>query len=129
VTDSIRPRYADLFARMRSQNPDERDAAYDAVLFERRGAIPDLIACYTLAKKEYLLRFYAIQLLGFTRAKEAVPTLLVALNDPEAMVRAESCRGLGDIGLKDCLTDLKQRLDDMDMGVRVAAAEAIAAIK
>ena len=125
----MRPRYADLFARMRSQNPDERDAAFDAVLFERRNAIPDLIACYGLAKKEYLLRFYAVQLLGFTRDKEAAPTLIGALNDPEAMVRAEACRGLGDIGLKSTLENLQARLDDFDIGVRIAAAEAIASIK
>jgi HEAT repeat protein len=114
---------------MRSQNPDERDAAFDAVLFERRNAIPDLIACYNLAKKEYLLRFYAVQLLGFTRDKEAAATLIIAMDDPEAMVRAEACRGLGDIGHKDSLAQLKARLDDMDIGVRIAAAEAIAAIK
>jgi HEAT repeat protein len=125
----MRPRYADLFARMRSQNPDERDAAFDAVLFERRNAIPDLIACYALAKKEYLLRFYAIQLLGFTRDKGAAPTLITALDDPEPMVRAEACRGLGDLGLKSSLEQIKARLDDFDIGVRIAAAEAIAIIK
>jgi hypothetical protein len=42
----MRPRYADLFRRMLDPEQELADAAYDAVLFERADAVPDLVACY-----------------------------------------------------------------------------------
>ena len=93
----MRPRYADLFHRMGDQDPIERDAAFDAVLFDRGEALPDLISAYQSFSKDTLRRFYAVQLMGFSGDKTAIPPLIDALQDPEALVRAEACRSLEDL--------------------------------
>jgi len=77
-------------------------AAFDAVLFDRGQPLPHIIDCYKLAESDHILRFYAIQLLGFSGSSNAVDTLVFALNDPEPLVRAEACRSLEDIGLIHC---------------------------
>ncbi len=123
----MRPRYADLFKRMRDPDLAKSDAAFDAVLFDRGQALPDIIECYELAASDHILRFYAIQLLGFSGSPEAIETLLFALNDPEPMVRAEACRSLEDIGMKTepVHNALSARLDDIDSDVSQAAEEAL----
>lgn len=121
----MRPRYADLFQRMRDPDPILSDAAFDAVLFDREDAIPDLVDCYEKSKKDDELRFLAVQLLGFSGSKKAVPALLGALDDRDPKVRAEACRSLEDINAKECIPALEARLSDLDEGVRVAAAEAL----
>ena len=62
----MRPRYADLFRRMRDPDPVAADAAFDAVLFDREEAIPDLVECFQKSRKDPLLRFLCVQLLGFS---------------------------------------------------------------
>jgi HEAT repeat protein len=123
----MRPRYADLFKKMRDPDLAKSDAAFDAVLFDREQALPDIIECYKLAESDHILRFYAIQLLGFSGSPNAVDTLIFALNDPEPMVRAEACRSLEDIGLRTQVirNNLKARLDDIDGDVSQAAEEAL----
>ncbi len=123
----MRPRYADLFKKMRDPDLAKSDAAFDAVLFDRGQALPDIIECYELAGSDHILRFYAIQLLGFSGSPEAIETLLFALNDPEPMVRAEACRSLEDIGLRTppVHAALSARLDDIDSDVSQAAEEAL----
>ncbi len=121
----MRPRYEALFIRMRDADSDAADAAFDAVLFDREGALPDLVECYRKTKKDAILRFLVVQLLGFSGTKAAVPTLLEALDDRDPVVRAEACRSLEDLKSVAAVDALRARLDDMDDGVRVAAAEAI----
>ena len=37
---NMRPRYADLFIRLRDPDPVKSDAAFDAILFDRGEALP-----------------------------------------------------------------------------------------
>lgn len=137
----MRPRYADLFRRMLDADPEAAEKAYDDVLFERADAIPDLIECYEacsappargLARKASecaTLRFYSIQLLGFTESRAVLPTLVAALEDKDPIVRAEACRALEDMRDRSTVPLLEARLDDMDEEVRFAAAEALASLR
>jgi HEAT repeat protein len=125
----MRPRYTDLFVRLRNPDPIQSDAAFDAILFDRGEALPELIECYRLAAKDHILRFYSIQLMGFSGHAGALPTLLEALSDREPMVRAEACRSLEDLGVKEAIPALEARVSDMDAGVRIAAIEALEAIR
>lgn len=121
----MRPRYADLFQRMRDPDPVLSDAAFDAVMFDRAEAIPDLIECYERSKKDDELRFLVVQLLGFSGSRKALSTLLDALEDRDPKVRAEACRSLEDINAAETVPALQARLGDLDEGVRLAAAEAL----
>ena len=123
----MRARFKTLFQRMRDPDPVKADAAFDAVLFEREGALPDLIECLELAD-DSLLRFLCVQLLGFTGCSEAIGPLVGALDDPDPTVRAEACRALEDLGARDALSALRTRLDDVSEEVRLSAAEAILGI-
>jgi len=125
----MRPRYADLFRRMRDPDPVAADAAFDAVLFDREEAIPDLIELFEKSKKDPLLRFLSVQLLGFSESTRALPVLLEALDDKNAMVRAEACRSLEDLGDGSAIPHLEARLTDVDDEVRLAAAEALAVVR
>ncbi len=124
----MRPRYADLFRRMGDPDPVERDAAFDAVLFDRGEALPDLVSAYATFSKDKLRRFYAVQLMGFSGDKKAIPPLVDALQDPEALIRAEACRSLEDLRARKALPELRARLEDLDAEVRIAAREAIACL-
>ena len=67
---------------------------------------------------------------GFTESPEAYPTLLEALDDKSALVRAEACRSLEDLRATPRPSPhLEARLDDVDEEVRVAAAEALLAVR
>jgi len=124
----MRPRYADLFRRMRDPDPVLADAAFDAVLFDRAEALPDLVECYQSAR-DAKMRFDVIQLLGFTESRLAVPTLMAALDDKDAAVRAEACHALEDVRAMDAIPLLEARLGDVDTEVRHAAAEALTALR
>jgi HEAT repeat protein len=121
----MRPRYKALFERMRDSDPVAADAAFDAVLFDREHAVPDVVECYEKAKKDAVLRFLCIQLLGFSGAAAALPTILAALDDRDASVRAEACRSLEDLRAKESIPLLEARLIDVDESVRQAAREAL----
>lgn len=125
----MRPRYADLFRRMRDPDPVAADAAFDAVLFDRADALPDLIECFQKSRKDPLLRFLCVQLLGFSEAPEALPVLLDALDDKNELVRAEACRSLEDLADASSVPYLEARLDDLDEDVRLAAAEALVVVR
>ncbi|MSQ02693.1 MAG: HEAT repeat domain-containing protein [Myxococcales bacterium] len=125
----MRPRYKDLFERMRDPDPVAADAAFDAVLFDREGALPDLVECLEKNRNDPMLRFLCVQLLGFSGARRAVPPLLDALDDREGAVRAEACRSLEDLHAAEAVPALRSRLDDVDPEVRLAAAEAILGIE
>lgn len=121
----MRPRYEALFRRMRDPDPESADAAFDAVLFDRELAVPDLVECYQKAKKDAVLRFLVIQLLGFSGSRAAVATCLAALDDKDPAVRAEACRSLEDLRAHEAEPLLEARITDLDEHVRVAAAEAL----
>jgi len=125
----MRPRYADLFRRMRDPDPELADAAFDAVLFDRELAVPDLIECLESSRRDPEMRFLCVQLLGFSGAAEAVPPLLAALDDRSARVRAEACRSLEDIGAPEAAAAVRSRLDDLDEDVRLAAMEAMESLR
>ena len=90
----MRPRYADLFRRLRDPDPIKQDAAYDAVLFDREEALPDVVECYGLSQDDALMRYFMVQLMAFSGSKGAVKPLIRALEDPDPLVRVEACRGL-----------------------------------
>lgn len=125
----MRPRYADLFRRMRDPDPVLADAAFDAVLFDRGDAVPDLVECFRKSRKDEEMRFLCIQLLGFSESPEALPTLIEALDDKSPRVRAEACRSLEDLRRPETVPLLEARLDDVDEDVRIAAAEALTAFR
>lgn len=125
----MRTRYADLFRRMRDPDPILADAAFDAVLFDRGEAVPDLVECFRKSRKDEEMRFLCIQLLGFSESRAAVPVLIEALGDRSARVRAEACRSLEDLGVHEVVPLLEARLDDADEDVRIAAAEALATVR
>ena len=126
---TMRPRYRDLFSAMCDSDPYRADAAYDAVLFDRSEALPDLAELYRNSPREPKLRFYAIQLMGFTEDSRAIPVVIEALSDHDPTVRAEACRALEDLGAVSALELLKARIDDLDPEVRRAAREATVAIR
>ena len=125
----MRPRYADLFRRMRDPDPVLADAAFDAVLFDRAEAVPDIIECYQKSKKDDEMRFDMVQLLGFSGAAACVAPLIEALDDKSARVRAEACRSLEDLRAIATVPALESRLTDVDENVRIAAQEALDAIR
>jgi HEAT repeat protein len=125
----VKPRYKDLFKRMRDPDPVLADAAFDAVLFDREQAVGDTAECYGQAERDPILRFLCVQLLGFSGARAAIPTLLQALDDHDPVVRAEACRSLEDLRDRATIAALRARLDDLDERVRAAASEAIEGIE
>jgi HEAT repeat protein len=124
----MRPRYRDLFDALLDPDPARADAAYDAVLFDRGEALPDLEELYA-SSNDPLLRFYAVQLMGFSEDKGAIPTVERCLEDPAPAVRAEACRALEDLRARKSAHLVEARLDDMDAKVRRAAREALSVLK
>ena len=135
---------------MTDRDPVVADAAFDAILFDRQSAVPDLVEFYQCcldfqvrgagAGSELASvlsnvtdnaqsRFLVVQLLGFSGSQSSVETLLLALDDKEAAVRAEACRSLEDLACREAPTQLQKRLLDVDDEVRGAAAEAIEALR
>ena len=125
----MRPRYADLFRRLRDPDPIKQDAAYDAVLFDREEALPDVVECYGLSNDDALMRYFMVQLMAFSGSKGAVKPLIRALEDPDPLVRVEACRGLEDLRSKTAMPALRARLTDLDADVREAASDALEAIR
>ena len=121
----MRPRYADLFEALCDPDPERADRAFDAILFDRAEALPELEECYRTAKRNARLRYLSIQLMGFTEDPRAIPLVVKALDDPHPMVRAEACRSLEDLGAVEHRAGLEARLGDMDALVRKAATEAL----
>lgn len=122
---SIRPRYADLFEALCDPDQARSDLAFDAVLFDRGEAVPDLIVCYHESPRNAKLRYLLIQLMGFSEDPRAIPTVVSALDDRHPVVRAEACRAIEDLRATDHRAALEARLSDPDPQVREAAQEAI----
>ncbi len=123
----MRDRYRDLFDALLDDDPHRADKAYDAILFDWVEALPDLRELYLSAEDERL-RFYAVQLMGFTEAPEAIPFVVDALQDPSPTVRAEACCALEDLRARDACDALFARVEDLDVHVRRAAREAMSAL-
>ena len=121
----MRSRYRDLFTALLDPDPARADAAYDAVLFDRGDALDDLVELYDQSHEEPSLRFYAVQLMGFSDSKPAVPHVERALQDVDAAVRAEACRALEDLRARRSVEKLRGCMDDDDVRVRRAAREAV----
>jgi len=128
VVPLMRARYADLFEALKDPDPVRSDKAFDDILFDRGNALPDLIEAYGMQREEYVVRYYIVQLMGFTEDPRAIPTVMEALDDPHPDVRAEACRALEDLRARDALPNLHSRLEDMDSKVRLAAEETIRAL-
>lgn len=124
----MRPRYADLFRALKDPDPARADAAYDALLFDRGEALPELAEAYRTFRKDSALRFYAVQLMAFSDDPRAVPHVLDALTDPDPMVRAEACRALEDLSAREAIPALRSRTEDLDAAVREAARDALEAL-
>jgi HEAT repeat protein len=124
----VRTRYADLLHALNDPDPRRVDKAYDAILFDRGDALPDLMEAYGLYIKDPVLRFYIVQLMGFSEDPRAIPPVVTALSDPDALVRAEACRALEDLRARDAMPQLNERLEDLDPKVRSAAQETIRAL-
>jgi len=124
----MRPRYADLFEALRDEDPLRVDRAFDDILFVRGNALPDLIEAYGLSMDPPVIRYYLVQLMGFTEDPRAIPTVINALSDSHPDVRAEACRALEDLRARAALKDLQARLEDKDIKVRLAAEETIRAL-
>ncbi len=124
----MRPRYADLFQALQDPDPVRSDRAFDDILFDRADALPDLMEAFDKFGSAPLVRYYLVQLMGFTEDPRAIPAVIKALEDPNADVRAEACRALEDLRARDALPKLHGRLEDMDAKVRMAAEETIRAL-
>ncbi len=124
----MRPRYSDLFRRLGDVDPHQVDKAFDAILFDREQAVPDLIEGYTAGSHPDGVRYLLVQLLGFSESDSALPAVERALEDPSPKVRAEACRSLTDLRARQALPYLRLRLQDMDPEVRSAAVDAIAVL-
>ena len=124
----MRPRYADLFEALKDPDPVRADKAFDDILFDRGNALPCLIEAYDRPCDHPVVRYYLVQLMGFTEDPRAIPTVIAALDDPHPDVRAEACRALEDLRARDSLSNLHARLEDMEVKVRLAAEETIRAL-
>lgn len=71
----------------------------------------------------------ALDIFGRIHALDAVPWLLVRLDDPESNVRARAAHALGAIGVVDAAPALRKALDDNDWPVRAMAAKALGRIR
>ena len=77
----MHPRYADLFEALCDPDPERADRAFDAILFDRAEALPDLEEVYQTSKRNARLRYLSVQLMGFTEDKRAIPMVIKDLED------------------------------------------------
>ena len=124
----MRPRYEDLFQALSDPDPARADKAFDSILFDRGNALPDLMEAYSKFQTEPVVRYYIVQLMGFTEDPRAIPVVTTALADTHPDVRAEACRALEDLRARDSLPQIHARLEDMELKVRLAAEETIRAL-
>jgi epoxyqueuosine reductase len=81
------------------------------------------------AKRRGLLRNVAVAL-GNLKSREAVPALVRALDDEEALVRGHAAWALGEIGTAEAIAGLqKRRLRETDKGVNDEIEAALGAVR
>lgn len=125
----MRPRFADLLRRLEDPDIRQVDKAFDAILFDREQAVPDLVEAYCERDLPASVRYLVVQLLGFSGSEEAIPTVLSALDDASSTVRAEACRGLMDLRAREQLAVIRRRLEDVSPEVRRAALDTLSALE
>jgi len=125
MSPPVRPRYADLIRRLQDLDPRAADKAFDALLFDREEAVPDIAAAYASWDLPPLVRRDLVQLLGFSECPGAVVPVEAALEDAAPVVRAEACRSLVDLRSRASLPWIRRRLKDLDPEVRGAALDAV----
>jgi HEAT repeat protein len=67
----------------------------------------------------------AIEWLGYSRAKGALPKLIKLLDDENATIRLATLRALSNIGDKSSIAAVKKRLEDPDQQVRETARKVL----
>lgn len=77
---------------------------------------------------DYRVRLEAAYTLGDINADEAVPNLIVLLNDKNEYVRQAATRALGELKKKDAVEPLLKRLDDHDFHVKLWATQSLTKI-
>lgn len=91
-----------------------------------QAAVPHLLDA--LQSKEWLVKLHVIEALGKMRSPDTVePLLTVLFNDPDAAVRTDAVRALGDIGDARAVDFLLTALNDVD--VRPVAVESLGKIR
>ena len=125
----MRARYVDLLKALRDPDPRRADNAFDAILFDREEALPALEEAYRKARRDTEMRYLTIQLMGFSGSPKAIEMVKNALCDSSPRVRAEACRALEDLGAKECISTLQDCVRDSNAEVRLAAMEALVALR
>ena len=123
IESYITPFYKDLFDTMLDPDPIKADEAFDKVLFERQKAVPALIEKYNLTPDSDIMRYYCVQLLGFSDSQESIELIRHALTDNSPLVRKEACFALEDLKAIDAIEDVRSRMQDLDPNVRQVACE------
>jgi HEAT repeat protein len=102
-----------------------RVEAAEALARIGQAAVPSLLEA--LQSREWLVKLHAIEALGKMQSPDTVePLLFVLFNDPDAAVRTDAVRALGDIGDPRAVDFLLTALNDLD--VRPVAVESLGKI-
>jgi HEAT repeat protein len=128
---NITPRYAELFTALLDTDQERADKAFDDILFDRKLAVPALIEQLLSAKDNPTLRYFCVQLLGFSESPIAVDPILNALQDTNAVVRKEACFALEDLKVvtPEVIEGLEDRLNDLSAVVAQSASECLDFLK
>jgi HEAT repeat protein len=128
---NITPRYAELFAALLDSNQERADKAFDDILFDRQLAVPALIEQLLRSKDNHNMRYFCVQLLGFSESPLAIEPILLALQDTNVFVRKEACMAIEDLKIvtADVFEALEDRLCDLNPEVAQAANECIDFLK
>lgn len=103
-----------------------REKVIDALIFLGKKDIKTL--AMTLNDTRWYVVRNIINIVRKIGDKRANEYLLKSIRHGDIRVRKEVIKGLGELGGEESLKPLKERLDDIDAGVRVEAARAIANI-
>jgi HEAT repeat protein len=102
-----------------------RVEAAEALARIGQAAVPSLLEA--LQSREWLVKLHAIEALGKMQSPDTVePLLFVLFNDPDAAVRTDAVRALGDIGDPRAVDFILTALNDLD--VRPVAVESLGKI-
>ena len=123
----ITPRYAELFQALLDSDQERADKAFDDILFDRQLAVPALIEQLVSSKDNHTLRYFCVQLLGFSESPIAVDPIINALQDTDVHVRKEACLALEDLKITtpEVFEALEDRLCDLNPDVAKAANDCI----
>jgi hypothetical protein len=114
-------------------DPTNADNRREAIVYlagqeyGRRDPYNNFFEEMTRTDNDYLVRAMAVRALNRARDEDAVPTLVLALDDPHPLVRLEAAKALANIPDDRAVAPLIKRLDNPDesVDVRIAAADAL----